>query len=564
MSGSLERNEAAPLGAGSATGRPVRPVRAAVLVGLVGIVITASLVATSFTLDRDNEHRLLEVQTRQAGDVLAATILSIQNPLVTALQIEGVTGGSPQQFARFMASYVGPGRLFVTASLWRFDGTSIQRITSVGGPTSLDPSSVAAHQFLLRAVHSPTFAVHGIPSGRPEAVGYAMADAKVSPFVVYAERAIPANRRVSVEQNSAFADLYYATYLGSTTRSSELATTNVPPSALPLSGATARVAVPFGDTTLTLVASPIGKLGGAVGSDLPWIILVGGTLLTTAAAVVVDQILRRRREAEEGAETVSALYGQLDLLYGEQRSIAEALQRALLPRRNPTLANLEIATRYIAGAEGVDIGGDWYSLAPIDDRHFAFAVGDVSGRGISAATIMARLRFTIGAYLLEGHAPEVVLEMCSRQVDVSTDGHIVTAIVGIGDLETRQITVANAGHLDPLVVSETGAQFLTTVVGLPLGVRAGTYTPASIVMPPDSMFLAFTDGLVERRGEVVDVGLDRLAAASLRGGSTLESLVTDVVEGLVGDAPTDDIAVLAFRWRPVRQTGPGDQAAVEG
>ncbi len=77
--------------------RGLRPSRAATIVVLIGLVITASVTWTAWTLNRHNEHRLLEVQTRQAAAVLSSTILALQNPLSTALQIEAATGGSTQQ-----------------------------------------------------------------------------------------------------------------------------------------------------------------------------------------------------------------------------------------------------------------------------------------------------------------------------------------------------------------------------------------------------------------------------------------------------------------------------------
>ena len=196
-----------------------------------------------------------------------------------------------------------------------------------------------------------------------------------------------------------------------------------------------------------------GHLGGALGADLPWIVLLVGLLLTLMAAFVAVQLARRRKEAERNSETISGLYGDLDRLYAEQRSIAVTLQRALLPRRIPDISNLEIASRYVAGADGVDVGGDWYSLVQVDDERFAFVVGDVSGRGVNAATIMAQLRYTVRAYLLEGHRPGAVLEMCSRQLDIADDGHFATILVGIGDLSSREITLANAGHMNPLLLS---------------------------------------------------------------------------------------------------------------
>jgi serine phosphatase RsbU (regulator of sigma subunit) len=523
---------------------------------LIGLLVTASVSWTSLVLDRHNEQRLLEVQTRQAAAVIASTILNISDPLSTALQIAKATGGDPQKFDRLMSSNVGPSCLFVSASLWRDNGPLLQPIASIGSSPELLPASTKAHAFVTHAQHSATFVVTDIRSEGRQRIGYAVGDPKNPTYVVYAERAIPANREVPAESNSAFADLNYATYLGPTTRTSDLATTDVPPTQLPLVGHTSSEVIPFGDTTITLVATARGQLNGAFGADLPWILLVGGVALTIATAVATEQLVRHRREAEQNALTISGLYEKLDSLYGEQRTIAETLQRALLPQTNPEIPNLEIASRYVAGVDGVDIGGDWYSSIAIDEHHFAFVVGDVSGRGIGAATIMARLRFTIRAYLLEGHPPDVVLEMCSRQLDIGSDGHFATVLVGVGNLVSRELTVANAGHLNPLLVSTSEWEYPTMKLGLPLGVGPSTYEATSMHVPPGWAFLAFTDGLVERRGESIEVGFERLASSAIGEHGTLDNLLSDLVAELAHRGSEDDIAVLAFRWSdPVGPSG---------
>jgi serine phosphatase RsbU (regulator of sigma subunit) len=524
------------------------PAQMALLVGGIGLVVTLLVSWTAWTLDRHSEHRLLEVQTRQAGAVIDSTILDISDPLATALQIATATAGNGPQFDQFMSTYTGGGRLFVSASLWEVSGSSLRQLTSVGSPPELLPSSSQARAFMGLSLHRATFVVTNIQRGGVQRIGYAIANPKDPTFAVYAERAIPTNRRVPVESDSAFADLNYATYLGSTKRPSNLATTDIPVSQLPLTGNTSSQVIPFGNTTITLVAGPRGQLGGSFGVELPWIFLAAGILLTLAAAAVTDQLVRRGRLAEEDAQTIAGLYDQLDGLYGTQRSIAETLQRALLPQSNPIIANLEIASRYVAGADGVDIGGDWYSLIPIDEHRFAFAVGDVSGRGISAATVMARLRFTVRAYLVEGHPPDVVLAMCSRQLDVGSDGHFATVLVGVADLESREITIANAGHMSPLVVSGTTSEYVTTSVGLPLGVAPGTYETTTVRLPVGSAFVVFTDGLVERRTENIEVGLERLARAVTVPSTTLDGMLTAVVSQLAHDGVEDDIAVLAFKW----------------
>jgi serine phosphatase RsbU (regulator of sigma subunit) len=346
--------------------------------------------------------------------------------------------------------------------------------------------------------------------------------------------------------------LDYATYLGTHTTPANLATTDVPPSDLPLSGDVARESIPFGSTTLTLVAAGDGQLGGPLGYRLSWIFLFFGLALTGTIAFSVEELVRRRRAAELDAVTIATLYGQLDDSFVEQRSIAETLQRSLLPQRNPQIAELEIASRYIAGADGVDIGGDWYSMISLDDRHFGFVVGDVSGRGISAATVMARMRFTIRAYLIEGHDPATVLDLCAPQIDLADDGHFATVLVGIGNVETREIVLASAGHFSPLLIEPDGVRFADLDVGLPLGATETRYRQQAIRVLPGSTLIAFTDGLVERRGENLDLSLDRLSQSTKGQEGSIEELVDAVLAAMSEGQVEDDIALLAFRWRTPR------------
>jgi serine phosphatase RsbU (regulator of sigma subunit) len=516
------------------------------VVGLIGLLVTGSIAWTARALNRSNEHRLLQVQTAQAAALIASSILGIEAPLATALQIENVTGGDAGRFAKFMSSYTGSGQLFVSASVWEVSGSGARIVTSLGQPATLDTAALQA--LVARALHSSTFVVTGIPANSPQLIGFALANSANPTYAIVAERAIPANRKVAVESSPAFSDLKYATYLGATTNSSQLTTTDVSPNQLPLKGRAVRVAVPFGDTTVTLVAAPMGHLGGSLGANLPWVILLVGIVLTITSVFVAVQLARRRREAERSSETISGLYGDLDRLYAEQRTIAVTLQRALLPRRIPSIATLEIASRYVAGTDGVDVGGDWYSLVQVDEQRFAFVVGDVSGRGVEAATIMAQLRYTVRAYLLEGHGPGAALGMCSGQLDIAEDGHFATILVGVGDLATREITMANAGHLNPLVVSEAGSSFVDTAVGPPIGIGPATYPETTVVMAPGSTLLAFTDGLIERRGEDIDRGFQRLADAMTDLDMTLEAVLARVLATVAEDTAGDDIAILAFRW----------------
>ncbi len=138
--------------------------------------------------------------------------------------------------------------------------------------------------------------------------------------------------------------------------------------------------------------------------------------------------------------------------------------------------------------------------------------------------------------------------MCSRQIDVGSDGHFATVLVGVADLESREITLANAGHMKPLIVSGTTSEYVVTPVGLPLGVAAGTYETTTVRLDHGSAFMVFTDGLVERRSESIEVGLERLAQAVTVPWVTLDDLLTTVVSQMAHHGAEDDIAVLAFKW----------------
>ena len=225
-------------------------------------------------------------------------------------------------------------------------------------------------------------------------------------------RAIPANRKAGVASNSAFADLRYAIYIGPSESSRDLLTTDF--SRLPVTGRHAKVSVPYGDTTLTVVTEPVGPLGGTLPARLPWIFGALGVLLTIAAALIAERLVRRRRAAERNAAEIRDLYGELGQLFGQQRTIAETLQRALLPPETPSIRGLEMAVRYVPGARGIEIGGDWYSVIGIDNDHFAFVIGDVSGRGLECrdghgASSLPHSGIRLGGILAD-HNPGKVLK----------------------------------------------------------------------------------------------------------------------------------------------------------
>jgi serine phosphatase RsbU (regulator of sigma subunit) len=218
-----------------------------------------------------------------------------------------------------------------------------------------------------------------------------------------------------------------------------------------------------------------------------------------------------------------------------------------LPERLPKLEGLDLAVRYAPGADGVDIGGDWYDAIVIDDRHVLFVVGDVSGRGLRAATVMASLRYAIHAYAAQGDDPATILNKLTKLMSVEQDGHFATVLCGAVDVTEHRVTIANAGHPDPLVVTSEGAEFLRTMVGPPIGVNGAAYTSIEAPIPPRATLVGFTDGLYERRREHPDEGLGRVRDAS-RGFDSLDELLDGLLDKMAPGGGSDDTAILGIRW----------------
>jgi len=538
------QDAAAAIGRARGSSRPGRILSAIVVLGLL---LTGVATWAAVRADDNTEQRLLAGQTRQASAVLSTAILLVQQPLTEALAAEQLVSRDrgAAVFATVMGRHVGERQSFLTGSLWRQHGERFREIRSVGTAAGVREGSPDTDAFLQHAVASGTFVVRrDTVDGQPR-IAYALAEPKTG-LVVYADRAVPADGRASVDRDTAFADLDYAIYLGTT--ASSVITTNVDPAGLPLTGRTFRTSVPFGDTDLVLVTSPHSHLGSPLSQRLPWILLVAGLLLTAASWVVARKLVRAQQQAEQNTQTITMLYRRVETLYGEQRALAERLQRSLLPHANPDIPGIEVAAEYVAGAQDVDIGGDWYSAIVVGEDSFAFVVGDVSGNGVDAVAEMARARFTLRAYLLDGNTPQTALKKCSRQFNVTDDGHIVTVLVGVGHWGTGAITLASAGHLPPLLMAGGDADFLRVPVGPPLGTGASAYSSTTVVMPEGSTLVCYTDGLVERRGQELSTGMTRLAD-TLGGASckTVHALVSDLLESMRDDGASDDIAVLALR-----------------
>jgi serine phosphatase RsbU (regulator of sigma subunit) len=522
----------------------------AVGVLVVGLLVTGAFVFISYRQYTNNERRLLDLRVRELASVLMTSLPNTQTPLASAAALTEATGGNVQKFRRFVSPYVGarPQHQFESVSLWRVGAIGQGPVELVGPRPALIQRPAEAQTFLARASRTAKLSVIGIQPPLLTRLGYALPTMHGSNrFVIYAESLLPSDRRSRLENNTAFSDLYYAIYLGPTVGGSSLLVTNV--DRPPIHGRQASTPIPFGNTILTLVVSARQPLSGTLPQRLPWIIAIVGALLSIGAAALTVRLVQRRRSAELLAGRLEHAVGENRRLYAEQRTIAQTLQHALLPEDLPKFPGAEAGARYEPGERGIDVGGDWYDVIPLSEQRMLLVVGDVSGRGLRAATTMASLRYAIHAYAAENDPPATILAKLSKIISVTSSGQIATVLIALVDVAAHEMTIASAGHLPPLIVSNGHGEFVENQVGLPVGVEDEvTYTSVTITAPPAATFLAFTDGLVERRGEALDRGLARLRDAAVIDHSELGELLNRLLTEMRSGPMEDDTAIVGLRW----------------
>ena len=242
-------------------------------------------------------------------------------------------------------------------------------------------------------------------------------------------------------------------------------------------------------------------------------------------------------------------------LYERQRRIAETLQRSLLPRRLPTIDHVAIAARYVPGAAGAQVGGDWYDVIELPGGNVGLALGDVVGRGIGAASVMGQLRTGLRAYAIEGNSPGAVLDSLDRLIDRLGIEPMTTVLYMLYQPATHELQYSIAGHLPPLLILPNGrSQYLQDGRSLPLGVAPGDPHPvASTTIEPGTVILLYTDGLVERRDASIEDRLDELKSVAESGPSEPGVLCDRILGAMASDTAADDIALIALKSQPAAE-----------
>ena len=510
---------------------------------LVGISVSVGLGVVLQRVHDDNEARLVQQRTLEAAAVVMAAVPGIESPLASAAEFSEATDGDvTAPFRRLLGPIVERGTPFVAASIWQLSGTNADLVDEVGVPLKLSAEGreVERDQFFARAVATDGLTVIGLLDGDEPRLGYVYTTSDgEAHYLVYAEGAVRGSTPRDPTPGSAFEGLHNAIYLGAEPDNSRVLATDSPH--LPLDGLTASQVVDFGDSKLLLVMSRRGELGGGFFAAMPWLVAAVTLATTAAAAAMTHRLARRRRAAEQ-------LAGENADLYDRQRVVAHALQRAILPEQLPTVEGLAFAGRYIAGVDDLDVGGDFYDVF-VDDDRVVTIVGDVSGRGVDAATVMAKARHAFRALASRGDSPAEILAGLTKLIDIHADRHFATVICASIEAGHHRLTLANAGHPRPLLVEHGSAEAVPTAVGLPIGVdHHATYTDVTVAVPPHATILMFTDGLFERRGETIDDGFARIVTAASVDADDVDDLVERVVRAQHHRSNRDDIAILGVTW----------------
>jgi PAS domain S-box-containing protein len=287
----------------------------------------------------------------------------------------------------------------------------------------------------------------------------------------------------------------------------------------------------------------------------------GEVVLIAHRVEEVTTFMRARGHGPEGHSQLEAelfmrarelqdINARLRKSHDREREVALTLQSSLLPALQPV--GHRAAVRYRPAVSALNVCGDWYDLADLPDNRTTVAVGDVVGHGLSAASVMGQLRSALSAAARVADGPAAALDALSLYADSVEGAQSTTVVKAHIDWEGRTITYSSAGHPPAALAHPDGrVEFLDHATDPPLGARP-EHQPrpqASVGFEAGATLVLYTDGLIERRREDIDVGLDRLAAALAAHRAADPEDIADALlsELLPPTGATDDTALVVLR-----------------
>ncbi len=254
-------------------------------------------------------------------------------------------------------------------------------------------------------------------------------------------------------------------------------------------------------------------------------------------------------------------------LMRQRREISDGLQAALLPPSLPVIPGLQLGARYEPAGEGLEVGGDFYDVVPVDANEWLLVVGDVTGHGVEAAAVTGLVRHTIHSAAIMRMRPAEILEhlnqaLLQRGGAEPPSTYCTVALAALTTPDTRSdggpsspsVIVASAGHPAPMLRRADGTVEPLVAQGRLLG-----YFPTidaeelRVELGPGDSFVAFTDGVIERRDGARwfrEHELSSLVAGSDVDADAMAGVIRQTVLDAFATPPSDDMAILVVRRRP--------------
>lgn len=285
------------------------------------------------------------------------------------------------------------------------------------------------------------------------------------------------------------------------------------------------------------------------------------TRLQQGEGATIRDLRAKNRELTQAYRDLQAAQAQLvakERLEHELQ-LARTIQESMLPQRAPQVLGFDVGMRIVPAQA---VGGDFFDFVPLDHDRLGLVIGDVSGKGITAALFMALARSLMRAEAQRSETPRIALERVNRLLrDMNAADMFVTVLYGVLDCRTRSFAYARAGHERPLVIDATGAVTQPPLApGQPLGLFDDLALDEQVVrLAPDDSLLLYTDGVTEAwdaQGEMF--GLERLsttirACGDLPGQAVCDQVVATVLAYQHGVPQHDDVTLVAVRGHAVQQ-----------
>jgi GAF domain-containing protein/PAS domain-containing protein len=260
------------------------------------------------------------------------------------------------------------------------------------------------------------------------------------------------------------------------------------------------------------------------------------------------------RDAATAAEIVARGAVHIDnaRLHRQESRAAATLQRSMMPTRPPRIPGVRIAHHYMPGDRQAQVGGDWFDAIQLPGGRVALIVGDVMGHGLQAAAVMGQFRTAVITMAALDLPPAQLLRHLDNLAHRLGTEHLATCVYAVYDPIRRTLTLANAGHIPPVLAGSDGrGELLPIPGGAPIGVGGVPFETVEVPAPDGSWLVLCTDGLVEVRGQGIDAGLAALCATVIEPQQTPEDVCEQILARLHSEDRRDDVALLVARFEGV-------------